>query len=768
MSSSVVLFFQILLWWAANNIFAIDVHYLVAKYPPHLFIDLTFIHLLIGLILSSILHYLSIRNHPHANPVNPFTSIPISPTLTIAALLHLLATALTNASYKLIGASGTLVWKLSEPLTTIILKRVILKESTSPLSLTGVAFVLIGVLIFSSSKLTVITVSPIVLANLAFPTRNVLIKLDQRRASTSQQPMSPQHVLYSLHVAAIPFAAVVLLAKLVVTGPSFSALPLMLRSAMLFNTYQFASLAILHKLDPLTHSLANTLKRFTAILLALLVLRETFTAPTAIGLLCALVGFPLYIFGGNINMQPALSKVFVSKSPSRVASSATKALYVALPLLMILTFPLSSTNSIKSIPIIPQVLESIHIPMQSVSRNHTLQSAYENSISASQYTVVLPDRLGMYSKEKRQSIRFSGYKSMNIDGNAGDHVWRHGAYIMLPDFSQTNACNASVPICMNKLNPEPGPNSKLILYRPVANYFNDRREQPQADLKYMQGERISVFFVGIGVQSFFTYNKSFNDLTPGMKIETRPENFQFADYDVELLKAAQEKEQPILFRGTYTRNAARSVGYTHGVALGCPSLMISEEVRLGEILEAKYEKLRSRVFDKTLKIAINMKQSTKYMELCLSILANYPNSIMYIQDRGDSARMQNFGIPFSRIRRFDNVDDWMESLSKMDVSIGARIHGNMLALSVGVPVYIIAPDHRVLELAERMKVPHTTWYDEKLSTNAKDLMTIVGSIEFDGKSFDNNRCEIAKTYRKMFAKYGIGVASHVRRIAGQC
>lgn len=159
---------------------------------------------------------------------------------------------------------------------------------------------LTGVVIFSSQKLTALSVSPIMLSNLAFPCRNVLIKLDQRNQVAKAGGESTELRFLSLHAAALPFTLSMACAKFLWIGVRVRAVPHMVFNALLFNSYHFASIAILEQLDALTHSLANTMKRFTGILLSFVVLGETVTSRHELGLLCTAVGFPMYVFGkGN-------------------------------------------------------------------------------------------------------------------------------------------------------------------------------------------------------------------------------------------------------------------------------------------------------------------------------------------------------------------------------------------------------------------------------------------------------------------------------------
>lgn len=258
------------------------------------------------------------------------------------------------------------------------------------------------------------------------------------------------------------------------------------------------------------------------------------------------------------------------------------------------------------------------------------------------------------------------------------------------------------------------------------------------------------------------------DLEPGAHIETTAADFEFSDSARTLLSLLQTREYPMLFRGDFTLQAASLAGYNHGVSTGCPTLFLNHRSRLGAHMQEKYDALRMRANDSSLRVAINVKEGKNFMRLVKAILQRYPNSYIYAQGRGDMVYLERCGIPFERVRLFANVEAWRDSLRGMELSIGARIHGNMLALAAEVPVYIIAPDHRVLEMARRMLVPHTTYFGRDVPGEDVDLASFVGSVGLDGQQFDRNRCAIAKSYRSMFSRFGFDAAPHVRAISEIC
>lgn len=310
------IFCLFMIWWAGNAAYAIDAHNVLREMDaPWLYLDLAFFQIIVGALMPYA--YLkiqssqvkisasgelrvdvdSIEQDPESDSnIRKRKALFSSRVMLFAGAVHFAGTVLTNASYKLLGSTSTLVWKLSEPFAVVLLKAGVLGDSTSLLSMIGVAHIVLGVLIFSWTRKTVLATSPILIANIAYPIRNVLVKLDQKKNETKK---SAVEAYLSLTAATLPFAISALVIKV-----SFIPLPLyatsrLIRNAILFNAYQFASIGLLQRLDTLTHAVGNTLKRFTAILMSVVYRREMIGMVRIKGLLLTSIGFSLYSIGGS-------------------------------------------------------------------------------------------------------------------------------------------------------------------------------------------------------------------------------------------------------------------------------------------------------------------------------------------------------------------------------------------------------------------------------------------------------------------------------------
>lgn len=298
---SILLF---IVWCAANSAYATDAHSLLHDSShEHLYVELTLFQILVSVAI-----------------VLPFVPQPyIVPSIgnrsTYISACHFLGALLSNSSYAILGATSTLVWKLSEPFATVIFKITIQKERVLPLRITGIAIVVVGVLTFSGFNLSnSLMFSPIFLANIAFPLRNVLMKLTQVNkyggacAISNKLPYNPQRAFLNMQVHALPYALCALLIKWCIAPTiPMSVIPHLIRNSLYFSLYQMASIALLARLDSLTHAVANLFKRFSSIFVTALFIRTGDILPRHIvGIILMFIGFPLYALSGFIDAHSKL------------------------------------------------------------------------------------------------------------------------------------------------------------------------------------------------------------------------------------------------------------------------------------------------------------------------------------------------------------------------------------------------------------------------------------------------------------------------------
>lgn len=376
---------------------------------------------------------------------------------------------------------------------------------------------------------------------------------------------------------------------------------------------------------------------------------------------------------------------------------------------------------------------------------------------------------------------YNDARKYNSLGNSGNYVWQTGGIALIKNTNVTH-CVGSLGHCTRDDVGAVSKYDRIVRYRPGANMFVDMIQTTfriAGHVSFLTAivnnltreEDYPLFLVGVGVQFEFNRDIELTDLCMAKSIALKQADFSISAIALEMFKIFESRKQVTFFRGEFINSIAKSYGYNHGVATGCPSLFINPSVRIGrDVLQAKYDAISSRLGDRSLKLAINVSpKRLQLSEFYVGILERYPNSLIFAQGINDFDILIKRGIPFDRVRFYpNNVPLWIDELKKMDASIGSRIHGNMAALAAGIPIFVISPDYRVKELIETMHVPGTDVYDRILLQNDIDVASLFRDVRFDGHDFDMNRCRIAKMYSKGFGDVGVGLAPHVIEIASIC
>ena len=372
-------------------------------------------------------------------------------------------------------------------------------------------------------------------------------------------------------------------------------------------------------------------------------------------------------------------------------------------------------------------------------------------------------------RNRRQAITYSSYDDAlaGAEWNVGNLVWQYGAHVALPDFSQVTICDSNRRDECAVVAKDKG--LKQVVYNPQANTLNPDNPNIFGGLtKLIQADQAETLMVGIGVQMEFRRQSNDPEFNSDARIKVTSDDYLHPNKTKNFLREMEKTGSIMFARGEFTVNITRRGGFTGAHAIGCPSFWINEDVHLGRTLEQKYKAVAARRGDKSLKIAVNIKKMAGFHRQIAHIRDNYPNSRFYAQSLGDLSLLNNLKVPFERARLFTNVEDWIADLQEMDVAYGVRIHGNMIALGAGLPTLIAASDWRVKEMAMAMKIPYRTTYDPVFEKDLDVAKMIYEMPRFDGAAFDRNRCKIAKTYLRLFPRFGIRVRKHVSEVSKLC
>ncbi len=266
---------------------------------------------------------------------------------------------------------------------------------------------------------------------------------------------------------------------------------------------------------------------------------------------------------------------------------------------------------------------------------------------------------------------------------------------------------------------------------------------------------IPVVVVGIGLQAPYGY-----DVKKG---------FNFDKEVKEFVKAVLEKSSIIGLRGQITADYLEYLGFIPEkdfTVIGCPSMYT-----FGRDL-----KLRKPKIDKEANISINAANivSEDAMLLLTNIATKYKN-YYFIPQSYNEFTLNYFGmgeIPNvvpnfpaniaskfykeGRVRFFLNAPTWFNYMKDITISVGTRLHGNIVATINGTPSITLIMDSRTQELADYHGLPSLTM--DQVSNNF-DLTNLAQMVDFSlveslqGRRFDHfieflDKNDLAHIYKK--------------------
>lgn len=252
-----------------------------------------------------------------------------------------------------------------------------------------------------------------------------------------------------------------------------------------------------------------------------------------------------------------------------------------------------------------------------------------------------------------------------------------------------------------------------LLVIPAANFLSPVMELSWL-LPIVEGTNHPILMVGVGAQ-FPT---------------TRIADAQLPETTLKLMLAISDRSQSISVRGQFTADVLAKFGIKNTRVTGCPSLF-----RLGK------EKLSIRTpspdsFEPVFNGSSNVlkhassadearKAELKLLRLAMELEAPYvlqnevPEMQIAARDKkgaeGCKATLHNLGADIEldhylkyimeHGKTFFRADRWAEFIARHDIVIGTRFHGNIIALSQGIPAAFVAHDSRTIELCEALLIP---------------------------------------------------------------
>lgn len=241
---------------------------------------------------------------------------------------------------------------------------------------------------------------------------------------------------------------------------------------------------------------------------------------------------------------------------------------------------------------------------------------------------------------------------------------------------------------------------------------------------------IPVYVIGVGLRAPFE---------PKLN-----EGFPFDNDVKKFVQAVLKKSSIIGVRGEITAKYLSRLGFKEGidhVVIGCPSMYtFGREI-----------KIRQVDITKNSRIAVNSSRRSqrKVLDFIGRGMNEFPNhyfipqwlkelKLTYLGAPSIAEESKNYPIRMSdpvymdnRVRFFLNVPTWLDFMKEIDVSFGARLHGNIAATIAGTPSLIIPKDARMRELAEYHQLTHLM---ANKITNKTNLSDVIARSDFQAPS----------------------------------
>ncbi|GJQ14111.1 hypothetical protein GpartN1_g5902.t1 [Galdieria partita] len=299
----VVLTFYIGCWYAANILFNIYNKRVLKVFP--LFATVTLVQFLMGSLVGIVLWVSGLHRFQKASMEDLKRIYPL-------ALSHLIGNILTNISLRQVAVSFTHTIKAAEPFFSVALSKLFIPGTVYTiwvyLSLIPIVG---GVTLASVSEVSFnwIGFLTAMASNVAFQSRNVLSKKFMKGVQFDNLNLFAYISILSF-VTMLPFTLVWEAGRWkemarVATHASGWTLPMLLWriafAGFLHFLYNQFSYVVLKRVNPVTHSVGNTMKRVAVIVSSVIVFKNQVTLLNKIGTAIAIAGVAIYSQVKNIS-----------------------------------------------------------------------------------------------------------------------------------------------------------------------------------------------------------------------------------------------------------------------------------------------------------------------------------------------------------------------------------------------------------------------------------------------------------------------------------
>lgn len=315
--------------------------------------------------------------------------------------------------------------------------------------------------------------------------------------------------------------------------------------------------------------------------------------------------------------------------------------------------------------------------------------------------------------------------------------------------------------------------SKYLVF-PAANHVDpDRDISDLAD--YLVSTDKALIVIGLGVQA-----------EQGCPTDLLVDRLKENSSQRRFLELLRERAAFISVRGRSSLAVLRAFGIGNVLALGCPSICISDERALGSQIASQLSGFRLGLVEPKIHVAAaSLEDIQAHPQFALVERRLCHWSILsdgyYIQQSGGSGTFESFMgtsdrslknyakelaaliCPSADLFRFEAylsrqgrmpsaAPEWISWFKEGSLVVGTRAHGVLAAIAAGIPGILLTHDARTEELAACMHLPSMPLH---LARECQTVKTMLESLKFDSKQFDTYRQRCARDYAQTFRQLGL-------------
>ena len=320
---------------------------------------------------------------------------------------------------------------------------------------------------------------------------------------------------------------------------------------------------------------------------------------------------------------------------------------------------------------------------------------------------------------------------------------------------------------------------------PAANHLRAGADW-KAFAQYLSRIPVPLIVLGLGAQAPL-------GATPSQTIDTLKRD----EGVMALVEVLAKKSIYTSVRGEFSRAVADGLGLRDTEILGCPSILLNPEPKLGQVISNKLSRLTPRFWRRDPVVAISAaapfefsapgwraveRQLFKWVHACNGIYVQQSGGVAML----DLALKRFSDLPvglFAEIHRalapslpaaefknfiserqqlFFSAQDWINQLGAVDAVIGTRLHGNLAGIAAGLPAVFVANDARTEEVIAWSSLPSLSAQDV---LEADKLSTALAKVQFDQHAFDSKRLATAKAFASAMTKVGVKISDHTQALA---